>query len=133
MKGVLVGLDLAVLAVASGLLVLLVGVYRRRWAKGRLITAPLARRLRKPALEARTLTLFCMSVLFVAIVGASLATRGVIGVVGPMVVNGLYAAIFADDLLTGDDARWRRWKSRARNAVRWRMKLPAPARPQPTA
>lgn len=36
-------------------------------------------------------------------------------------------ALILDDLLTGDDDRWKRFKDRARNAIRWRMTLPAPA------
>lgn len=33
-------------------------------------------------------------------------------------------ALVLDDLLTGDDDRWKRFKDRARNAIRWRMTLP---------
>lgn len=34
--------------------------------------------------------------------------------------------LWVDDWLTGDDDRWNRFKSRARNAVKWKMALPVP-------
>ena len=38
----------------------------------------------------------------------------------------LVMALYLDDYFTGDDERWKRFKSKARNALRWLMELPRP-------
>lgn len=38
----------------------------------------------------------------------------------------LVICLYADDYYSGDDERWRKFKSRARNAVRWLVPLPSP-------
>lgn len=36
--------------------------------------------------------------------------------------------LYLDDYLTGDEDQWKRFKDWARNKIKWRMELPAPAR-----
>lgn len=127
--------NVACLVLAVGLLSLLrTPRYWPRWTKGRVVTRPAARILRVPTPTVRFFTVLISTSLCVAGLAVAAASQVLACGVCQITGNLIYVVVFTDDLLTGgDEKRWKRWKSKARNAVRWRMKLPAPARPQPTA
>lgn len=98
----------------------------RRFARGRILTMPLRRRsswLNGHPYACRYVvqggTVGLVAILLTPLV--SLTTEDFVYWV-PILL------LWIDDWATGDDDKWKRLKGAARNAVKWRMVLPAPQR-----
>jgi hypothetical protein len=98
--------------------------FPKRYANGRIFSRWLHRWFR----DRFVLRMFQITVIGLLLAGAQVIFGQVGTALGNLIFWGCYAMLFLDDYLTGDDDNWRRFKEWAKNKIKWKMPLPAPAR-----
>lgn len=103
--------------------------FRYRIGKGRILTRPLWRfRLFRPYVCPFTGQILAGNSRLGQLLIGTPIQLSLVFFVGSAALSSVWwillAAFYLDDYVTGDDDRWRRFKSFARNLFRWRMELP---------
>lgn len=116
-------INLAVFLTYLTLIIWSMHVYPTRIGRGRVFSRPFSKLIGwRPSLHSERALFRCLQILVVGVVFVILFPH----TPGCWIFIS-YSALYVDDILTGDDERWKRLRRKAANKIKWRMELPVPA------